>query len=108
MTFEAENQQPPPTFRTKQKSRRFQQLEEETQAKKRQQVEQQQQQTQPIQQETCVNPTDTSCLENGKSSSMTPREVLGLPDLPPATNELTAILQFGTSYELVEWLAQCL
>ena len=37
---------------------------------------------------------------------MTPREVLGLPKLPPTTHELVAIMQFGTSYELVEWLAQ--
>ena len=31
---------------------------------------------------------------------MTPREALALPELPPV-----AILQFGTSYELVKWLA---
>ena len=37
---------------------------------------------------------------------MTPREVLGLPE--PTTHELAAIMQFSTSYELVEWLAQCL
>ena len=37
---------------------------------------------------------------------MTPKEVLGLPEIPLETHELAAILQFGTSYELVEWLAQ--
>ena len=36
---------------------------------------------------------------------MTAQEALGLPELPPATHELATILQFGTSYELVEWLA---
>ena len=37
---------------------------------------------------------------------MTPREALGLPELPPVAHEMVAIMQFGTSYELVEWLAQ--
>ena len=37
---------------------------------------------------------------------MNPSEVLGLLELPPASHELAVILQFGTSYELVEWLAQ--
>ena len=36
---------------------------------------------------------------------MTPREILDWPEFPPAAHELAAILQFGTSYELVEWLA---
>ena len=36
---------------------------------------------------------------------MTPREALGLLELPPVAHELVAILQFRTSYELVEWLA---
>ena len=52
------------------------------------------------------DPNDTGQVEKGTSSSMTPREVLGLPKLPPTTHELVAIMQFGTSYELVEWLAQ--
>ena len=33
------------------------------------------------------------------------REAIAFSDIPPATHELAAILQFGTSYELVEWLA---
>ena len=36
---------------------------------------------------------------------MSPNEVLELPALPRAAHELAAILQFGTSFELVEWLA---
>ena len=34
---------------------------------------------------------------------MIPNEVLGLPEFPLAAHELAMILQFGTSYELVEW-----
>ena len=33
-------------------------------------------------------------------------EALGFSDIPASAHELTAILQFGTSYELVEWLAR--
>ena len=36
----------------------------------------------------------------------TVREALGFSDIPPAAHELATILQFGTSYELVEWLAR--
>ena len=32
-------------------------------------------------------------------------EVLGLPELLVAVHEFATILQFGTSFELVEWLA---
>ena len=35
----------------------------------------------------------------------TVREATPFSDIPPAAHELAAILQFGTSYELVEWLA---
>ena len=34
------------------------------------------------------------------------QEALGFSDIPAAAHELAAILQFGTSYELVEWLAK--
>ena len=34
------------------------------------------------------------------------QEALGFSDIPTAAHELVAILQFGTSYELVEWLAK--
>ena len=37
---------------------------------------------------------------------MTLKEILNRPDFPEAAYELAAILQFGTSYELVEWLAR--
>ena len=33
------------------------------------------------------------------------REAVGFSNIPPIAHELVAILQFGTSYELVEWLA---
>ena len=46
-----------------------------------------------------------SRIEKGKSSVMGPREALGFFEMPSAVHELVAILQFGTSYELVEWLA---
>ena len=36
----------------------------------------------------------------------TVREGLGFSDIPPAAHELATILQFETSYELVEWLAR--
>ena len=49
-----------------------------------------------------------SRIEKGKSSVMGPREALGFFEMPSAVHELVAILQFGTSYELVEWLAHSL
>ena len=55
--------------------------------------------------ENRVNPNDTSRVEKGKSSVLTPPEALGLEKFPPAAHELESILQFETSYELVEWLA---
>ena len=45
-------------------------------------------------------------MEKGKISSMSPNEVLGLLEIPPAAHEFAALLQFGTSYELVDWLAK--
>ena len=36
----------------------------------------------------------------------TVREATTFPEIPLAAHELAAILQFGTSYELVEWLAR--
>ena len=46
-----------------------------------------------------------SRIEKGKSSVTSPREALGFSEIPPAAHELATILQFVTSYELVEWLA---
>ena len=45
-------------------------------------------------------------LQQGQSSKIAIREAHGCLDIPPAAHELAAILQFGTSYELVEWLAR--
>ena len=53
-----------------------------------------------------VNPNDTTKVQKGQSSITTVREAVGFADIPPAAHELAAILQFGTSYELVEWLAR--
>ena len=53
-----------------------------------------------------VNPNDTSKVQEGQSSGTTVREATVFLEIPPAAHELAAILQFGTSYELVEWLAK--
>ena len=45
-------------------------------------------------------------MEKGKTSSMSPNEVLGFPEIPTTTHEFVALLQFGTSYELVDWLTK--
>ena len=89
--------------RTKTKAQRYQQPDEEAPTAKRQRMDTQSHQTN---EEGRVNPNDTSRVEKGKSSIMTPREVLGLPELPPTTHELAAFMQFDTLYELVEWIAQ--
>ena len=49
---------------------------------------------------------DIQPMESGKSSSMTPNEVFGLPEIPPAAHEFAALLQFSPSYELVDWLTK--
>ena len=43
--------------------------------------------------------------QKGQTSVTTVREATSFSDIPPATHKLVDILQFGTSYELVEWLA---
>ena len=53
-----------------------------------------------------VNPNDTSRVQAGQSSVTIVREATAFPEIPPVAHELAAILQFGTSYELVEWLAK--
>ena len=53
-----------------------------------------------------VNPNDMTRIQEGQSSVTSVREATAFPEIPPATHELVAILQFGTSYELVEWLAR--
>ena len=48
----------------------------------------------------------TTRMEKGKSSMVAPKDILSMPDTPPVVHEITAILRFGTSYELVDWLAK--
>ena len=84
----------------KQKAQRFQHTDQEEPARKKQGTEEQQTQA-----EFRVNPEDTSQIRKGKSSFMTIQETQGFLEIPPFAHELAAILQFGTSYELVEWLA---
>ena len=45
-------------------------------------------------------------MQEGQSSVNPIREATAFPEIPPAAHELAAILQLGTSYELVEWLAR--
>ena len=45
-------------------------------------------------------------VEKGKTLSMSLNDLLGLPEVPPAAHEFAALLQFGKSYELVDWLAK--
>ena len=52
------------------------------------------------------NESVSTQLQQGQSSKVAIREAHGCLDIPPAAHELAAILQFGTSYELVEWLAR--
>ena len=40
------------------------------------------------------------------SSENQQMEATGFSEIPPATHELVAILHFGKSYELVEWLGR--
>ena len=54
----------------------------------------------------CVNPNDTTRIQKGQSSVTTVREATAFSNIPPVSHELAAILQFSSSYELVEWLAR--
>ena len=47
-----------------------------------------------------------SRAQKPKSSATTIRGASIFPKISPAAHKLAAILQFGTSYELVEWLAR--
>ena len=44
--------------------------------------------------------------ENRQMSEVTPKEILLKLDTPPVLHEIAAILRFGTSYELVDWLGK--
>ena len=87
----------------KQRSQRFPQTQQEEPAQKKQRTDDQATQSTQIPR---VNPNDTTKVQKGQSSITTMREAVGFADIPPAAHELAAILQFGTSYELVEWLAR--
>ena len=45
-------------------------------------------------------------MDKGKALEISPNEVLAIPDIPPPSHEITTILWFGTSYELVDWLTK--
>ena len=87
----------------KQRAQRFPQTQQEEPAQKKQRTDDQGTQSTQIPR---VNPNDTTKVQKGQSSITTVREVVGFADIPPIAHELAAILQFGTSYELVEWLAR--
>ena len=55
---------------------------------------------------TPVNPDVPIETQRGQPSTTIVQEALGFSDIPTATHELVTILQFGTSYELVDWLAK--
>ena len=54
---------------------------------------------------TSGNPDRPTQPQRGQPSKVTSQAAQGFSDIPAAAHELAAILQFGTSYELVEWLA---
>ena len=45
-------------------------------------------------------------MEWEKVSEVSPNEILGIPDIPLVAHEIVAILCFGTTYELVDYLAK--
>ena len=53
-----------------------------------------------------VDPNDTTRIQEGQSSVRTVWEATAFPEIPSEAHELVVILQFGTSYELVEWLVK--
>ena len=53
-----------------------------------------------------MDPDIPTQLQRGQPSKVTSQAAQGFSDIPAATHELAAIMQFGTSYELVEWLAK--
>ena len=51
---------------------------------------------------TPVDYVQRGTMEKGKASEISPNEVLVMPDIPPSSHEIAAILHFGTSYKLVD------
>ena len=80
--------------RKKPKAWRYPQPETEEQAEKipRKEVRQE-----AAFEEERVNPNNTSRIQKGKSSVLTPREILDRPEFSELAHELAAIVQFGTS-----------
>ena len=50
-------------------------------------------------------PIITAQSQRGKAILMAETEVLAYPDIPDTTHEFSALLQFRTSFELMEFLA---
>ena len=99
----------PQRTRVKQKAnRQFRPENSDESAPKRQRTKEQETSNTPVVTEvtTPVNESVPTQLQKGQSSKIIIREAHGCLDIPPAAHELAAILQFGTSYELVEWLAR--
>ena len=106
---ELPHQEQPQRRRVKQKAnRQFRPENSDESASKRQRTKEQEPSITPVNTEvtTPVNMCVPTQLQKGQSSKITTREAHGFSDIPPAAHELAAILQFGTSYELVEWLAR--
>ena len=53
-----------------------------------------------------MNPDIPTQLQRGQPSKVTTQASQGFSDILAAAHESAAIMQFGTSYELVEWLAK--
>ena len=73
---------------------------EESRSTKKQRVNAQQAAKQPLRTEAPTSDTieraQGRAMEKGKTSSMSPNEVLGFPEIPTTTHEFAALLQFGT------------
>ena len=89
------HQQQPKRGRVKQKAQRYSRPEEDESTPKKQKTNDQ------VPSSTQENLNKTT--QRGQPSTTTVQETLGFLDIPAATHELAAILQFRTSYELVEW-----
>ena len=87
----------------KQKAQRFPKPQQEEPTQKKQRTEEQISKPTHVPR---VDPNNTTKIQKGQSSVTVVWEATAFLDIPPTTNELAAILQFGTSYELIEWLAR--
>ena len=53
-----------------------------------------------------VDSISTIVKEKCQVSEVAPRDIFLKPDTPLAVHEIAAILRFGTSYGLIDWLAK--